>query len=190
MNKNLIETLTGAFVLIVAAWFLLFFMENNTGVSVSKNNYNLIAKFEQADGITVGTPVRIAGVKVGVITKQELDLNTYFAVVTISINNDVKVPTDSIAKIVSEGLVGGKYLAVAPGANDEMLKPGEEIQYTQSSISLETLIGKMVFSGDKKASSDNTSAQPTASAVAPSTPTTNSVDTVSAATSNNHEEKK
>ena len=59
MNKNLIETLTGAFVLIVASWFLMFFMENNTGVSVSKNHYNLIAKFEQADGIPVGTPVRI-----------------------------------------------------------------------------------------------------------------------------------
>lgn len=155
MNKNLIETLTGAFVLIVASWFLMFFMENNTGVSVSKNHYNLIAKFEQADGITVGTPVRIGGVKVGVVTAETLDPNTYFAVVTISLNDDIKIPTDSIAKISSEGLVGGKYLAISAGADDEMLKPGAEIQYTQSSISLETLIGKMVFSKSNEGNSSS-----------------------------------
>jgi len=157
MSKNLIETLTGAFVLIIAAWFLMFFVENNTGVSVSKNHYNLIAKFEQADGVTVGTPVRIGGVKVGVITSEILDPSTYFAVVTLSLNDDIKIPVDSIAKISSEGLVGGKYLAISAGADDEMLKPGEEIKYTQSSISLETLIGKMVFSKANASSDANTS---------------------------------
>lgn len=146
MNKNLIETLTGAFVLIIAGWFLLFFMEHNTGVSISKDHYSLIAKFEQADGITVGTPVRIGGVKVGVVVSESLDPKTYFAVVEISLNKDIQIPEDSIAKISSEGLVGGKYFAISPGADDEMLKPGEEIKYTQSSISLETLIGKMIFS--------------------------------------------
>lgn len=146
MNKNMIETLTGAFVLIVAGWFLLFFMEHNTGVSVSDDNYNLIAKFEQADGIAVGTPVRIGGVKVGVVTGEELDPKTYFAIVKISIKKNIKVPADSIAKISSEGLVGGKYFAITPGADDQMLVAGGEIQYTQSSLNLETLIGKMIFS--------------------------------------------
>lgn len=150
MNKNMIETLTGAFVLGVAAWFLMFFMDQNTGVSVAGNHYNLIAKFEQADGIAVGTPVKIGGVKVGVITDQELDSRTYFAILKMSLNDKIKIPTDSIAKISSEGLIGGKYLSISPGADDNMLSNNGEIKYTQSSISLETLISKMVFSSSEK----------------------------------------
>lgn len=158
MSKNMIETLTGAFVLVIAGWFLMFFMEQNTGVSVSKDHYNLVAKFEQADGIAVGTPVRIGGVKVGVVTAESLDPTTYFAVVTVSLDKDIKIPTDSIAKVASEGLVGGKYFAISPGADDEMLKPGEEIKYTQSSLSLETLIGKMIFSKSNDAKTGDANA--------------------------------
>lgn len=150
MNKNMIETLTGAFVLGVAAWFLMFFMDQNTGVSVAGNHYSLIAKFEQADGIAVGTPVKIGGVKVGVITDQELDPRTYFAVLKMSMNDKIKIPTDSIAKISSEGLIGGKYLSIVPGADDNMLGRNGEIKFTQSSISLETLISKMVFSSSNE----------------------------------------
>lgn len=150
MNKNMIETLTGAFVLITAAWFLMFFMKNNTGVSVTKDQYSLIAKFEQADGIAIGTPVRVGGVKVGVVTEESLDNRTYFAVITISIDKNIKIPMDSIAKVASEGLVGGKYLSIVPGADDRMLAAGDEIKYTQSSVSLETLIGKMIFSQESK----------------------------------------
>ena len=150
MNKNMIETLTGAFVLITAAWFLMFFMKNNTGISVTQDQYNLIAKFEHADGISIGTPVRIGGVKVGVVTDETLDPRTYFAVITASIDKHIKIPMDSIAKVASEGLIGGKYLSLVPGADDVMLDAGGEIRYTQSSVSLETLIGKMIFSSESK----------------------------------------
>lgn len=153
MNKNMIETLTGAFVLIVAGWFLLFFMKENSGIAVSGDHYTLTAKFEQADGISVGTPVRIGGVKVGVVTGQDLDQKTYWAVLKISLNDKIKIPTDSTAKITSEGLVGGKYLAIVPGADENMLSNNGEILYTQSSISLENLISKMVFSSSSKDSS-------------------------------------
>lgn len=146
MNRNTLETLIGALVLLIAGWFLLFFMQHNTGVNMESDHYELSAKFEQADGISVGTPVRIAGVKVGVVTQETIDANTYFAVVNFSIKDDVKIPDDSIAKIVSEGLIGGKYLALVPGGSDKMLDPGKEIKYTQSSINFETLIGKMIFS--------------------------------------------
>ncbi len=150
MNKNMIETLIGALVLAVAAWFLMFFMKHNTGFSVSKDRYNLIAKFEQADGVSVGTPVRIGGVKIGVITGEELDPNTYFAVITLSVDDKVKIPMDSTAKISSDGLIGTKYLSIVPGADDQMLVNNGELKYTQSSINLETLIGKMVFSSGNK----------------------------------------
>lgn len=146
----MIETLIGALVLAVAAWFLMFFMKHNTGFSVSKDRYNLIAKFEQADGVSVGTPVRIGGVKIGVITGEELDPNTYFAVITLSVDDKVKIPMDSTAKISSDGLIGTKYLSIVPGADDQMLVNNGELKYTQSSINLETLIGKMVFSSGNK----------------------------------------
>ena len=159
MNKNMIETLVGALVLGIAAWFLMFFMKHNTGFSVAKDRYNLVAKFEQADGVSVGTPVRIGGVKIGVITGESLDPNTYFAVITLSIDDKVKVPVDSTAKISSDGLIGTKYLSIVPGADDQMLANNGELKYTQSSINLETLIGKMVFSSANK---DAKAAAPTA----------------------------
>ncbi len=171
MSRNIIETLTGAFVLIVAAWFLMFFMEQNTGVSIQKGRYNLIAKFEQIDGITSGTPVRIGGVKVGVVTSQVLDPQTYFAVVKMSIDNTIKIPEDSTAKVSSEGLVGGKYLSIVPGADDIMLANNGEIKYTQSSISIENLISKMVFSSADKDTKSETAAPATTSAEAPTVTT-------------------
>lgn len=150
MNRNTIETLTGALVILVAAWFFMFFMKSNTTVSLTNDHYSLFAKFEQADGITVGTPVRIGGVKVGVVVDQTLDPKTYFAIIKFSIDKKVQIPSDSTAKIASEGLIGGKYLAIAPGGADQNLLPGQEIKFTQSSINLETLIGKMIFSKESK----------------------------------------
>lgn len=153
MSRNMLETVTGAFVLIVATWFLLFFMQHNTGVSVEHDHYALFAKFEQADGVAIGTPVRISGVKVGVITGEHIDPTSYSAVIDFSIDEKIKIPVDSIAKISSEGLIGGKYLSIVPGGDDKMLKSGEEVKFTQSSINLETLIGKMIFSkSDDKSS--------------------------------------
>ena len=150
MSKNIFETLVGAMVIIVATWFLMFFMKHNTAVSVTNDHYSLVARFEQADGISVGTPVRIGGVKVGVIISEELDPKSYNAVITFSMDKKFKIPTDSTAKISSEGLIGGKYLSIVPGADDQMLANNEELKYTQSSINLETLIGKMVFSKESK----------------------------------------
>ncbi len=146
MSRNMLETLTGAFVLLVATWFLLFFMRHNTGLNIENDQYSLFAKFDQADGISVGTPVRISGVKVGVITSEHIDPKSYFAVINFSVSKDIKIPTDSTAKISSEGLIGGKYLSIIPGGDDNILKSGEEVRFTQSSINLETLIGKMIFS--------------------------------------------
>ncbi len=150
MNRNTIETLIGALVIFVAAWFLMFFMKSNAAVTITNDHYSLVAKFEQADGITVGTPVRIGGVKIGVVVGEDLDPKTYAAVVKFSIDKKVQIPADSTAKIASEGLIGGKYLAIVPGGDEKMLLPGQEIRFTQSSINLETLIGKMIFSKENK----------------------------------------
>ncbi|MBT3395750.1 MAG: MCE family protein, partial [Alphaproteobacteria bacterium] len=81
------------------------------------------------------------------VMTQELDPATYLAVVYMSIDDGIPVPVDSSAEIVSEGLLGGRYMAIVPGPSDEMLKAGGLIRFTQSSISIEQLLGQFAFGG-------------------------------------------
>ena len=141
------EAIAGLFVLIVAFGFV-FFAYKSAGVDAHKNRYNLIAKFSQADGVVVGTDVRISGVKIGSVTKEYLDIVSFKAVVEISLDHNIKLPIDSSVQIVSDGLLGSKYLSIAIGADDKLLQENGEIQFTQSSVNLEALIGKMIFSNN------------------------------------------
>jgi len=143
MASNAAETLIGAVVLTAAAGFLVY-AANTADVGPGGPGYELVAKFRKAEGIDVGGDVRIAGVKVGSISSLELDRKTYFATVTFIIDDDVTVPDDSLAKITSASLLGDSYIAIDPGGSDLMLEPGEELAYTQSSISLGDLIGKFI----------------------------------------------
>ncbi len=149
MSGNLIETLVGAFVVIVAIAFVIFAVSQTDVGAVQ--GYQVTAKFDRIDGLNVGADVRVSGIKVGTVVTHVLDTDTYFAVVEMSISPEVKLPIDSSAAIISDGLLGGKFMAITPGAESEMLPPGGEILYTQASISLEQMIGKFVFgTGDSE----------------------------------------
>jgi len=115
--------------------------------------YSLHAFFDRVDGLSTGSEVRISGVKVGSITDMQIDPQSYLAKVTFTIKKGHQLPIDSSAQIVGEGLMGPKYLALVPGGEDEMIPAGGKVKFTQSSVSLESLIGKMMFSkgDDKKA---------------------------------------
>lgn len=155
MQKNLLETIMGAVVLVVAAAFLAFAYEGSQ-LRVEEG-YIVSAKFGNASGIALGTPVRIGGIKVGVVSNMSLDPQTYEAVVSMQIRYSTKVPKDSSASITSSGLLGEKYIQLVPGSDDKMLADGGKIQFTQSAVNLEELIGKFMFSGggvDKKDGSD------------------------------------
>lgn len=143
MGRNLIETVMGAVVLIVAAVFIVF-AYNTAGLRATEG-YVLIGKFDRIDGLSDGSDVRMSGIKIGTVIRQELDPKTYLAVVTLSIRPEVKLPRDSSAQISSDGLLGDKYLSLTPGAEDEMLKPGEELQHTQGSVDLVSLVGRLIF---------------------------------------------
>jgi len=147
MASNAAETLIGAVVLAAAAGFLVY-AANTADVGPGGPGYELVAKFRKAEGIDVGGDVRIAGVKVGSISSMELDRQTYFATVTFTIDEDVAVPDDSLAKITSTSLLGDSYIAIDPGASDLMLEPGEEMIFTQSSVSVGDLIGKFIHGAD------------------------------------------
>lgn len=145
MKKNLLETLMGVVVLAVAGVFLVFAYEGSQLKVVE--GYNLKGKFANATGISVGSDIRIGGIKVGVVSQMDLDPDTYEAIVSMQISKDTKLPKDTSAAISSSGLLGSKFVQLTPGGDDRMLKEGGRIQYTQSSVSLEELIGKFMFSG-------------------------------------------
>ena len=148
-NHNYFDFAVGSIVLGVA---ILFFFTSLEKSKVSDHNgYNLIAKFENADGLSSGSDVKISGVKIGSVVTQDLDKNSFQAVITLKLNKDVKIPTDSSAKISSEGLLGSKYISIVPGGDSEFLSQNQEINFTQSSVNFEELLGKFIFSGNKNA---------------------------------------
>jgi phospholipid/cholesterol/gamma-HCH transport system substrate-binding protein len=150
MRGNVIETVMGAVVLVVAALFLFFAYSTSQFRSVS--GYPVNAEFEKIDGIKEGSDVRISGIKVGSVTSQTLDPNTFLATIQMNIDPKIKLPDDTSAAVVSSGLLGDKYLSLTPGGSDKTIAPGGKIKYTQSTVSLEQMIGQMIFSapGGKK----------------------------------------
>lgn len=151
MARNLIETVMGGVVLIVAAGFLVFAYQSSSVKPV--HGYEINAKFDTVAGLTLGSDVRVGGIKVGVVSDLQLDPKTYKAITTMEVSDSTKIPVDSNAAVVSDGLLGNKYVKIDVGGDDAMLTEGGTIEFTQSSVNLEELIGKMVFSGggvDKK----------------------------------------
>ncbi|NOZ42263.1 MAG: outer membrane lipid asymmetry maintenance protein MlaD [Alphaproteobacteria bacterium] len=149
MKNNIVETLIGAIVLVVTASFL-YFAFNHANVSTSGGK-DYVIKFDKIDGLSVGGDVKISGIKVGTITREYLDMDTFLAVVVISINPAIKLTESTFAKITSVGLLGGNYLVLDPGdSEDPILKAGDQITNTQGAVDFLGLLDKFVSSGSKK----------------------------------------
>ena len=142
MASNTVEALIGAVVLTAAGGFLVY--AANTASISAGGGYELVAEFRKAEGISPGGDVRIGGVKIGSITEMDLDPQSYKAVVRLSIDDEVQLPDDSDVKITSSSLLGDSYLAITPGGSEFMLEPGDEIEFTQDSVSLMDLVGKFI----------------------------------------------
>ena len=144
MKRNVIETVLGAIVLLVAIVFLGFsYSAANVG---DVSGYSITADFTGTGGLGVGDDVQISGVKVGQVAKIELRPDDYRARVTMDIANDIKIPDDSAAYISSESLLGGRFMELQPGGSEEFLANGGHIEYTQAPQNLEQLLGKFIFS--------------------------------------------
>jgi len=143
-RHNPAELVTGAVVLAVAGAFLVFAIAN-TGRSFASSGYPLHASFDHVDGLSAGADVRIAGVKVGSIQAIRLDPKSYLADVSFTVAPGIKLTTDSSATVATDGLLGGKYLALAVGGEEKDIPPGGEITITQGSVNLESLLGKYIF---------------------------------------------
>jgi phospholipid/cholesterol/gamma-HCH transport system substrate-binding protein len=143
MQRNIIETLVGGLVLLVAiafAWFG-FRLTGTAG-----GGYEVTAQFERIDGISVGSDVRMSGIKIGTVTGAVLNPQTFFAETRFRIAPAVQLPEDSVAEISSDGLLGARFVNLVPGNGDAMVKPGGRLRQTQAPVDLMALLGKYIFS--------------------------------------------
>ena len=143
MKKNFFEAIIGTLVLICAAFFIITSFKGSS--IVTSDGYQIIAKFNNSDGISIGSDVKISGVKIGNVLSQQLDHKSYKAKLVMTIDPSIKIPVDSSIKIVSEGLLGSKYLLINPGSEEEFFQNNDQIEYTQSSVNFEELLGKFIF---------------------------------------------
>ena len=145
MKRSIVETTLGALVIVVAAVFLTFSYKT-ANVGAGSNGYEVTAHFSGIGGLQAGDDVQISGVKIGSVSAVELDEETYLARVRLQVADEVKLPLDTAALISSESLLGGKYLALEPGADESYIEPGGRIEYTQAPQNLEQLLGQFIFS--------------------------------------------
>jgi phospholipid/cholesterol/gamma-HCH transport system substrate-binding protein len=143
MSENKTEVLVGGLVLAVALGFVAY-AGKTTGFTTAGEEYTLNASFRSADGVSTGTDVRLAGVKVGRVTELRLDPDTYRAKAIFTVSEGIDVPDDSAVAISSEGLLGGNYVEILPGGSPFYFAPGDEIEFTQGSVSLVSLLMKFV----------------------------------------------
>lgn len=148
MNSRAVEILVGLFMaLFFAAMFFLAMRVSNLSSLGGGGGYEILASFENIGGLKVRAPVAAGGVRVGRVTGIEYDSESFQANVTMSIDNEhTSFPIDTTASIYTAGLLGEQYIGLEPGAEEDFLEDGHEIDLTQSAMVLEKLIGQVVFS--------------------------------------------
>lgn len=142
MEKTRLELAVGLFVL--AGIICLGYLSIKLGKLelIGGNVYEVVAQFTTASGLKAGSAVEIAGVEVGRV--REIVLKEDRAAVTLAVNNNVKLYTDTIASIKTRGIIGEKFLALSPGGGGDPLKPGDIIRDTESGLDLEELVSQYV----------------------------------------------
>ncbi|KUJ76170.1 outer membrane lipid asymmetry maintenance protein MlaD [Ruegeria marisrubri] len=142
-THNTTEVLVGGAVLAFAIAFGVY-ASQSTGLSQGRDGYELGASFRSLEGVTVGTDVRLAGVKIGAVTDVTLNPESYRADTTFSVSEGILIPDDSAAVISSEGLLGGNFVEIMPGGSPFYFEPGDMIEDTQGAVSLISLLVKFV----------------------------------------------
>ncbi|MFN0076536.1 MAG: outer membrane lipid asymmetry maintenance protein MlaD [Prosthecobacter sp.] len=151
MKQTKLELFVGAFVLMGIAAVAYLTVKLGSGSLIGGDTYVIEARFANAGGLNAGSSVLVAGVPVGRVEGIRVDDTDYSAMVTLRVLAGLKLPTDTMASIKTTGLIGDKYVALAPGADETYLETGARITMTESSVDLESLIGKMAFGSVEKA---------------------------------------
>jgi len=145
MKQSKLELIVGVFVLAGIAAVAYLALKIGAGTLVGADTYTLKARFTNSGGLNPGSNVIVSGVPVGRVEKVTLNPADYSSVVEFTVRKDVKLPADSIASIKTTGLIGDKFLALAPGGDERFLAAGELITDTESTVDLESLISRFAF---------------------------------------------
>jgi phospholipid/cholesterol/gamma-HCH transport system substrate-binding protein len=148
MTRNWLEVVVGAVVCGVIV--LLIVGGVSGGFAATRAGYVVTARFDQADGLAVGNPVYLAGVQVGKVSAMRLDPKTLQPIVDMRIDDGIEIPIDSAAMILSDGVLGGKFIKIEPGIETSYLKPGGRFDYVQDSVIVEELLQQIVNSAEKR----------------------------------------
>ena len=143
MSRNTIETVMGAVVLLVAGVFL-WLAYSVTDIRPSEG-ITVKAEFGAIGSLNVGDDVRISGIRVGKVLETELNTQTFGAMVTLSLDDRISLPSDSAARIAASSLLGGSYVDIIPGFEEDYIAEGDMIYDTRDPVSLTDLLGKAVF---------------------------------------------
>ena len=152
MQRINLEVIVGAFVILGLVAFAFLAVKLGGIGGVDAQHYTLNARFQSSSGLKNGADVEMAGVVIGKVVNIYFDPEEYESVVELSVPKEVQIQEDAIASVRSTGLIGGKFIKISPGGSDELLKQGDTIYETESSVSLEELISKYIFEtggGDK-----------------------------------------
>ena len=151
-SSSRVETIVGAAVVALALGFF-FYASKTAGVGGGvTDGYKVIAEFDNAEGINVGTDVRLAGIKIGTVTNQDLNAENFMARVEMTLDPKISLSDDTAAKITSEGLLGGKFIKLEPGGSETKLAEGSLLTITQGAVDIWSLISSAMF--DKAKTSD------------------------------------
>ena len=146
MSRTSLDLWVGFFVVIgMGALLFLAMKVGNVGTSNFDETYVVKAQFDNIGGLKVRAPVKSAGVVVGRVTNIGFDTESYRAEVTFSLGTGYRFPKDTIATILTSGLLGEQYVGLDAGGDTEMLEGGDVVQMTQSAVVLEKLIGQFMF---------------------------------------------
>jgi phospholipid/cholesterol/gamma-HCH transport system substrate-binding protein len=141
-SQSKLELAVGAAVFLSASVFLVFAFTG--GGLFNGSGYPVTAKFRQIDGIGVGSAVRLAGIQIGEVSKIGFDAKLNQAVVTMRVRSDVKLPEDTAAQVVTDGLLGAKFIKLEPGGADETIPPGGRLLYVQNGLIIERILMKLI----------------------------------------------
>ncbi len=163
MKNSTVETLIGAAVILIAAAFF-FFAYQTSGKGHASGAYRVSAEFDNAEGVSVGTDVRVAGVKIGSVVDFTLNPENFQANVVMELDPKVKLTDDATAKVTAEGLLGSKFIALEQGGAEEMLADGGVISNTQGAVDIWSLISQAMFANKSDPAKDGAPADDSAPA--------------------------
>ena len=149
MKTNKLEITVGAFVLVGIIAIAYLALKIGAGTMIGGDTYTVFARFANAAGVNPGSNVSISGVVVGRVESISLNFDDFSAIVEMQVRKDVRLATDSIVSVKTSGLIGDKFLAIAPGVDDEVVAPGGTLTETESTVDIESLISRFAFGSVK-----------------------------------------